>query len=502
MINKRENELIGYLLDYAVEQELICSEDRSFYRNKMLTFFKCDKQDIKNTDAHQLLLYEILDELCDLAEERKIIPKDRIDHRDHLDTCLMGILTPPPSQVEDKFRIIKRSQGIRAATDWYYKFSCSTNYIRVNRIKRDKKWVFPSKYGNLQISINLSKPEKDPKAIAEMKIVQQREYPKCLLCKENVGYHGDLAYPARDNHRIVSLSLCEEPWFLQYSPYVYYPQHCIVIHKDHHPMVINKNTVEKCLDFIEQVPHYFVGSNADLPIVGGSILAHEHFQGGMHHFPIEDASVFYRSSENGITVELLEWPLSVIRLRSDKKEILVEAFEHYCNVWKKYSDPSLEILAATEQPHNTITPIARRRGEMYELDLVLRNNRQSKEYPDGIFHPHAELHNIKKENIGLIEVMGLAVLPGRLNKEMALLIPYVQGKKNMNNLPEGLEKHREFTERCSKEVRTCQLSADEIIHSEMGRVFEQVLTHCGVFKQDEMGRAGFIKFVTSIDIIR
>lgn len=500
MIKKKESRYMEQLLQYAVSHELISLQDISFYRNKLLTLFECSDPYKGKADVSNIPLCEILDALCDLAEEKNIIPKNSPNQRDHFDTRLMGLLTAEPSQVENRFQNIKKNQGIRAATDWYYNFSKSTNYIRVNRIKRDKKCVFPSKYGNLWISINLSKPEKDPKIIAQMKTMQQREYPKCLLCKENVGYHGDLTYPARDNHRIISMTLCGEIWYLQYSPYLYYPQHCIVLHEDHHPMVINKNTVEKCLDFIRQVPHYFVGSNADLPIVGGSILAHEHFQGGMHHFPIEEAAVFHRIFEKELSVELLEWPLSVIRLRSKSEEILAEAFDHYYKAWKNYSNPVLDIFAETDDVHNTITPIARRRGKEFELDLVLRNNRRSHEHPDGIFHPHADLHNIKKENIGLIEVMGLAVLPGRLDKEMTALRPYIQENKSLDELPEELQKHREFAQQCRLEKAESKLSADTIIQTGIGRVFEQVLCHCGVFKQDEQGRAAFVEFVGSVDI--
>ena len=425
----KANQLIEKLLVYGEENNLLGAWDSIQARNRIR-----DILEIKEPPAEEFKTYTeeeipdnpqpILDGLLEYAVENNII-NDNITEKDLLDTRIMGAMTPRQSEIEARFYSTADNIGIKAATDDYYNFAQVSNYIRRSRIEKNLNWKAQTDYGQIEITINLSKPEKDPEEIAKAKEQPQSNYPKCYLCLENVGFAGSFNHPARQNHRVVPLKLQNEDWFLQYSPYVYYNEHCIVFHREHIPMHINKNTFAVLMDFIDQIPHYFIGSNADLPLVGGSILNHDHFQGGRHIFPMEEAEStdFYQHPTfPDVEISKLKWPMSVIRLKSEDREDLVNFADKVLEKWRNYSDPELNILAFSseegkQKPHNTITPIARKKGEHYELDLVLRNNRRSEKYPDGIFHPHQELHHIKKENIGLIEVMGRAILPGRLKKE-------------------------------------------------------------------------------------
>ena len=411
---------IEKLLAFAESVKLIESEDVVYSRNKLLAVFGLDDCEEVTETFEIEKPYDILNRMCDWAAEKGII-ENTFDERDLFDTKVMGELTPRPSEVIKKFKE-DYEVSPETATNNYYAFSQNTNYIRVDRIAKNLHWLADTEYGNIEITVNLSKPEKDPRDIAKAKLAPQSSYPKCLLCKENEGYQGRMNHPARQNHRIIPVTLTNEPWFLQYSPYVYYNEHCILFSGEHRPMKISRGSFERVLEFVDIFPHYFVGSNADLPIVGGSILSHDHFQGGHHDFPMavaEAEETFTIKGFEDITVEKVKWPMSVIRLRGESKEKLVDLSDKILTAWRGYSDEKCEILAFTgDTPHNTITPIARKKNGAYEIDLVLRNNRTSEEYPLGIFHPHQELHHIKKENIGLIEVMGLAVLPGRLKEEM------------------------------------------------------------------------------------
>ena len=415
---------IGKLVDYAVRNGLIDSCDRIWAINSILEVMKLDSCTVPAETDGDIDLAAVLDELCDDAYARGVLAENSVVYRDLFDTALMGRLTPPPHEVRAKFGALLE-QDARAATDWYYKLSQDTNYIRRDRIAKDMQWKAATPYGELDITINLSKPEKDPKAIAAAKNLPASNFPRCLLCKENEGYAGRVNHPARQNHRVVPVAINESPWYLQYSPYVYYNEHCIVFNAEHTPMKIDRACFRKLLDFVTQFPHYFVGSNADLPIVGGSILAHDHFQGGHYTFAMERAPVEKPVTFKGyedVAAGIVKWPMSVLRLRSEDSERLVDLADRILMKWRGYSDESAFIFAETEgEPHNTITPIARKRDGKFELDLVLRNNITSEEHPLGVYHPHAELHHIKKENIGLIEVMGLAVLPARLKEELALV---------------------------------------------------------------------------------
>lgn len=453
---------------------------------------------------------EILDNLLEYAACEGLLPEDSVTCRDSLDTRIMGLLMPRQSEVVDRFYNTLKKHSVEKATDDYYQLSIKSNYIRMDRIAKNLHWLTPTEYGELEITVNLSKPEKDPKAIAAARNLKQSNYPGCLLCVENVGYQGRVNHPARQNHRVIPLELSGEQWFLQYSPYVYYNEHCIVLYEKHVPMKMSERTFTRLLDFVEIMPHYFIGSNADLPIVGGSILSHDHFQGGRHCFPMEKAGTeekFLHEDFPGIKAALVKWPMSVIRITGRARSELVKAASHILGQWRECSDPEAEVLAYSEEngvktPHNTITPIARKNaaGE-FELDLVLRNNRTTSEYPDGIFHPHHELHHIKKENIGLIEVMGLAVLPGRLDQEMQVVEPFLTGKRTFdeNELTgdDALEKHlpwiRELIDRYG--TGNTGTAACDIIRRETGNVFTRVLEDAGVYKRSEAGRKSFIKFM-------
>lgn len=495
---------IKKLVTYGLDKKLIMPEDEIYTINQYLEVFRLDEYEDPDIEGEEIILPEILDRLTDTAYDRYIIKSDDIVTRDLFDTKLMGILTPKPSQVIKEFRTYYE-ESPKKATEFFYEFSQDTNYIRRDRVKKDMKWKVNSPYGDIDITINLSKPEKDPKAIAAAKNAKQSSYPKCQLCMENEGYAGRMNHPARQNHRIIPVTLTNEPWFLQYSPYVYYNEHCILFSGEHRPMKISRGSFERVLEFVDIFPHYFVGSNADLPIVGGSILSHDHFQGGHHDFPMAKAcaeETFTIKGFEDVAVEKVKWPMSVIRLRGKSKEKLVELSDKILTAWRGYSDEKCDIFAFTgDTPHNTITPIARKKGTEYEIDLVLRNNRTSEEYPLGIFHPHQELHHIKKENIGLIEVMGLAVLPGRLKEEMGILAEFMV-KPNASELIRGnekVEKHADWCDEILKKYNDITAeNIENIIKIEIGIAFSKVLENAGVYKQDENGKEGYRRFINSL----
>ena len=491
---------IEKLLAFAENVKLIEKEDIVYSRNKLLAVFGLDDCEEVTETFEIEKPYDILNRMCDWAAEKGII-ENTFDERDLFDTKVMGELTPRPSEVIKKFKE-DYEVSPETATDNYYAFSQNTNYIRVDRIAKNLHWLADTEYGNIEITVNLSKPEKDPRDIAKAKLAPQSSYPKCLLCKENEGYQGRMNHPARQNHRIIPVTLTNEPWFLQYSPYVYYNEHCILFSGEHRPMKISRGSFERVLEFVDIFPHYFVGSNADLPIVGGSILSHDHFQGGHHDFPMavaEAEETFTIKGFEDVTVEKVKWPMSVIRLRRKSKEKLVDLSDKILTAWRGYSDEKCEILAFTgDTPHNTITPIARKKNGAYEIDLVLRNNRTSEEYPLGIFHPHQELHHIKKENIGLIEVMGLAVLPGRLKEEMKLLEKLMVEKNAASLIRENekVEKHADWCEEILKKYESITAeNVENIIKVEIGIAFSKVLENAGVYKQDEEGKAGYRRFI-------
>ena len=489
---------IAALVQYAVDKGLIEECDRTWAENRVLGALGVSEYERPET-IPTMELEEILKTLLDDAEARGII-SGGVTERDLLDTELMGRLTPRPSQVIGEFKE-KLADSPKAATDWFYGFCQDTDYIRRYRIARDVKWVTSTAYGDLDITINLSKPEKDPKAIAAARTAVQSGYPKCQLCRENEGYAGRMNHPARQNHRIIPITIDGQDWFFQYSPYVYYNEHCIVFNGRHVPMKIDRSAFRKLLDFVVQFPHYFVGSNADLPIVGGSILSHDHFQGGHYTFAMERAEIEKTVSFPGfddVTAGIVKWPMSVIRLRCADDNRLVDLAEKILTAWRAYSDPDAGIYAETNgEPHNTITPIARKRGDQYELDLVLRNNLTTEEYPLGVFHPHAELHHIKKENIGLIEVMGLAVLPSRLKSELAQLAE-VLVKGGDLRADEAIAKHADWAEELKTRYTFTEENVMNILHTEVGHVFARVLEDAGVYKCTPEGRLAFERFINSV----
>ena len=492
------NQAIKDLVAYACRTGLIEEEDRTWAVNSLLQAMGMDAWE-EPPQAQERPLEEILKELLDQAAAQGRI-QDGTVSRDLFDTELMGRLTPRPSQVIRTFRERYR-QAPSEATDWFYRFSQDTDYIRRYRIARDVKWKAATAYGELDITINLSKPEKDPKAIAAAKAAPQTGYPKCLLCRQNEGYAGRLNHPARQNHRIIPVTINQEDWFLQYSPYVYYNEHCIVFNGRHTPMRIEKAKFSKLLDFVKQFPHYFVGSNADLPIVGGSILSHDHFQGGRYTFametaPIEQPITFREFAD--VEAGIVKWPMSVIRLCCADDRRLVELADRILTAWRGYTDEDAFLFAQTDgEPHNTITPIARMRQGKFELDLVLRNNITTEEYPLGVFHPHQELHHIKKENIGLIEVMGLAVLPARLKDELnGVAQALVRGDDLRAD--ETLAKHADWAEQLRARYAFTEENVHELLRQEVGAVFATVLEHAGVFKCTPRGREAFMKFVQSV----
>ena len=490
---------IRKLICYGLEKKLFAKRDEIYVTNRILEALNLDSIECDECFAN-VDLESTLKEILDYATEKGII-EDGITARDLFDTKLMGLMLPPPSVVTDKFYELYK-ESPEKATDYYYNLSCDSDYIRRYRIKKDMKWTTDTDYGTLDITINLSKPEKDPKAIAAAKLAAQSGYPKCLLCKECEGYAGRINFPARQNHRVIPVTINNSDWCFQYSPYVYYNEHCIVFNALHTPMAINTATFRKLFDFVKQFPHYFVGSNADLPIVGGSILSHDHFQGGHYTFAMAKAPIETALSFDGfadVSAGIVKWPMSVIRLSATSAERIIELADKILSSWRAYSDETVGIFAETDgEPHNTITPIARKNGEMYELDLVLRNNITTDEHPLGVFHPHAELHHIKKENIGLIEVMGLAVLPARLKQELLdLAAAIVNGEDITAN--ETLSKHADWVKEIKQKYPDInETNVDNILKAETGLVFSKVLEHAGVFKRDSQGTAAFIKFSKSV----
>lgn len=493
---------ISRLVNYGLQRGLIAPEDEAYAANRMLALLGLREYEPQNVEEQLRFPAEPLEALCDYAAEQGLIDPDTRDARDQFDTELMNCLMPRPSEVVRKFKELYQKDK-QAATEYYYDLSRASNYIRVDRVEKDKLWTAPTEYGDLVITINLSKPEKDPKAIAAAKNAPQSGYPKCALCRENEGYLGSANQAARGNHRLIPLTLGGEPWFLQYSPYVYYNEHCIVLSGEHRPMKVSRASMERLLEFVTLLPHYFVGSNADLPIVGGSILSHDHFQGGRYEFPMAKAPVREKVEFAGfedVQAGIVHWPMSVIRLRGKDRERLAALGEKILSAWREYSDESVDILAYTgETPHNTITPIARRRGEDYELDLVLRNNRTTEEHPLGLFHPHAQYHHIKKENIGLIEVMGLAILPPRLLTETKLLEQALQNPAQAEEIlarPE-MEKHRAWYEEL-KAAGAGEGDTQRIIQESIGTIFGKILGNAGVYKDTQQGREAFRRFCQSL----
>ena len=490
---------IDSLVSYAMNCGLAQPEDHQVLVNRLLDLLR--KDDYEPCDEPQSEdLEEILAGILDYACENGLC-EDNITARDIFDTRIMGALTPMPREIIRNFREKYASDPV-AATDYYYKLSCDTDYIRRYRIAKDMRWKYRGEYGEMDITINLSKPEKDPKAIAAAKNAPQSGYPKCQLCRENEGYAGRMNHPARANHRIVPIEVCGEDWCLQYSPYVYYNEHCIVFNSRHVPMKIDKSAFEKLLDFVRVFPHYFVGSNADLPIVGGSILSHEHFQGGHYTFAMETAPVEKKLTFKGyedVRAGIVKWPMSVIRLTGKEPARIADLADKILTVWRGYSDESVGVVAFSDgEPHNTITPIARRRGEDYELDLVLRCNITTEEHPLGVFHPHADKHHIKKENIGLIEVMGLAVLPSRLKKELKDLAGAIVASADIA-ADEALCKHAPWVAELRKQYDFTEENALNIILQETGKVFAAVLEDAGVYKNTPEGAAAFARFAARVN---
>ncbi len=502
------NEAISKLAAYAIQTDLIWPYEKDWAINNILDALKLDSYTDpgeefwweKNIYSQKIELAPILEALLDDAYARGVLTENSVVYRDLFDTELMGRLTPRPSEVRSLFQQNYQLDP-RRATDWYYKFSQDTNYIRRDRIAKDIQWKAPTEYGELDITINLSKPEKDPKAIAAAKNLPASAYPRCQLCAENEGYAGRVNHPARQNHRIVPITINGSPWFLQYSPYVYYNEHCICLNSEHVPMKIDRACFAKLLDFVRQFPHYFVGSNADLPIVGGSILAHDHFQGGRYEFamakaPVETAFTFPGFGD--VAAGIVKWPMSVVRLACENPDRLVELADKILAAWRGYTDKKAFIFAETDgEPHNTITPIARKRDGKFELDLVLRNNITTEEHPLGVYHPHAELHHIKKENIGLIEVMGLAVLPARLKEELAAVADALVKGADLR-ASELTEKHADWAEGFAK---SCAITADnalDIVKRETGLVFAEVLEHAGVYARNPEGKDAFLRFLNTI----
>lgn len=495
---------IKKLVLYGLHTGLIEEEDKIYTINKLIELFGLDSPEEYGSGAETAEedLEGILKDMTDYAYETGMLPENSMVYRDLFDTKIMGMLVPRPSEVIRRFKELYAISP-KKATDFYYRFSQDTDYIRRYRIKKDQKWLASTKYGDLEITINLSKPEKDPKAIAAAGNARPNGYPKCLLCRENEGYAGHVNHPARQNHRVMPVEISGSQWGLQYSPYVYYNEHCIVFNSVHEPMKIDHTTFCKLFDFVKQFPHYFVGSNADLPIVGGSILSHDHFQGGHYEFAMAKAPVERTFQVHGfedVGAGIVNWPMSVIRISSKDSERLISLADIILDKWRSYTDEKAFIYAYTEgEPHNTITPIARKRGDKFELDLVLRNNITTKEHPLGVYHPHARLHHIKKENIGLIEVMGLAVLPARLKDEMDALAKAILAEEDIR-IDEVLGKHadwaEEFLPKYEAASRNTKEKLVEILQKEIGDVFMQVLEDAGVYKRTPEGRLAFDRFIS------
>ncbi|RKW40455.1 MAG: UDP-glucose--hexose-1-phosphate uridylyltransferase [Lachnospiraceae bacterium] len=495
MINRLINELVAY----GIREHLVDEDDRVFVTNNLLDLFKqaeFDKEEIKE----ERVLADILKDMCDFAVKEKIIEDDSVTATDLFDTKIMGLLTPMPSTVRRIFKEIY-SVDSKLATDYFYKLSKRSNYIRADRIAKDEKWVTDTEYGPIDITINLSKPEKDPRDIAKAGAAKKSGYPSCLLCMENEGYAGTFSHPARQNLRVIPIVLDGEDYFLQYSPYVYYNEHCIILNKEHKPMRIDRAVFQKLLEFVKLFPHYTAGSNADLPVVGGSILSHDHFQGGRYVFAMAKAPydrTFILKGYEDLNAGIVKWPMSVIRLQGKDIGRIVDAADHILTSWRAYSDESAFIFSETDGiPHNTITPIARMHKDLYELDLVLRNNITTQKSPWGVYHPSADLHHIKKENIGLIEVMGLAVLPARLKREMEELEEYILDKKDIRS-NEVLQKHADWVDEWINNYNFEKENIHSIVQAEISKVFVKVLECAGVYKRDEEGQEAFDRFIKTL----
>ena len=493
------DESIAKLVQYGLEAELLTKAETVYATNLLLDLFGEREYEAPENIPTGINLEETLSELLDIAVEKGLV-EDSIVFRDLFDTKIMNTLVPRPAQVIQKFWE-KYKESPEAATDYFYKFSQDTDYIRRYRLCKDIRWTVDSPYGVIDLSINLSKPEKDPKAIAAAKNAKQSGYPKCLLCIENVGYAGHVSHPARETHRIIPLIINDTDWGLQYSPYGYYNEHCILFNGQHVPMKIERATFVKLFDFVKQFPHYIVGSNADLPIVGGSILSHDHFQGGSYTFAMAKAPYEYMFQVKGyedVTSGIVKWPMSVIRLQSKKPERIVELSDYILNAWRNYTDEDAFIFSETDgEPHNTITPIARMNGDLYEMDLVLRNNITTEEKPWGVYHPEEKLHHIKKENIGLIEVMGLAVLPARLKKEMLTLGEAIVEGKDIRTMEE-IEKHADWVDEWRNHYNITKENVNQILKDEIAKVFVKVLECAGVYKRTEEGQNAFRKFISTL----
>ena len=489
------NRIIGELIRYSLSKNIIEKEDEAWAISTLMQVLGVDSYEAVELRSERGL-HPILSDALDYAYESGLIESDGVVSRDLFDTRLMGAITPRPSQVIEKFYSLYK-ESPKLATDYFYSLAINTNYIRADRVSRDLKWKTPSEYGDIHISINLSKPEKDPEAIAMAKNLPETDFPKCPLCHENEGFAGTLTKTARQTLRQIPFDMAGERWYLQYSPYVYYNEHCIAVSAEHKPMSINRDSFRKLLDFVTEFPHYFIGSNADLPIVGGSILSHDHMQGGRYVFPMELAGDKKRISFAGfedIEASILKWPMSVIRLSGADRERMVELAGRILAAFRDYTDEDAEIFAYTDGvPHNTITPIARRRGERYELDLVLRNNLTTEEHPLGLYHPHAEHHNIKRENIGLIEVMGLAILPARLKDEMAALrLDILSGREITGT-------HKAWFEAFCDKYTFTEENTEEILRSEIGKTFVRVLCDAGIYKDTDEGLKKFEKFIDFVN---
>ena len=491
------DKLISELITYGVEKGLVHDDDKIYVANRLIELFGIKKFSWTETSPRQLS--EILEDIMKYAIDNGML-EDTAANRDLFDTKVMGVLTPAPSVVRSRFKEYYSVEP-KKATDYFYNFSKATNYIREERIARDEKWVCDTEYGAIDITINLSKPEKDPRDIARAAAGEKSDYPKCLLCRENEGYAGTLSHPARQNHRIIPVELAGQQYFLQYSPYVYYNEHCIVFNSEHTPMKIDASVFVKLLEFVKMFPHYTIGSNADLPIVGGSILSHDHFQGGSYTFAMANAPYEYTFSLDGfadVTAGIVKWPMSVIRLQSKSAESLAKASNMILEKWRNYSDEAAFIFHETEGvPHNTITPIARMHGDLLEMDLVLRNNITTDECPWGVYHPTENLHHIKKENIGLIEVMGLAVLPARLKKEMSILAAAILEGKDVHEIAD-IEKHGDWVDQWKDNYNITPDNINIIIKDEIGKVFVQVLECAGVYKHTEEGLCAFKRFISQL----
>ena len=492
------DKLISELVSYGMVNGLIAEDDKVYVINRLLELF--EKKEFVWSEETVRPVHLILEDMMTRALELGIMEDDTVTTKDLFDTKIMGLITPMPSQIRARFKELY-GENPKLATEYYYKLSQDTNYIRRDRIVKDEKWSTDTEYGQIDITINLSKPEKDPRDIAKAATQKKNDYPKCLLCEENEGYAGHLNHPARQNHRIIPVKLAGCDYYFQYSPYVYYNEHCIVFNKEHIPMKIDRDVFVKLLDFVRQFPHYVVGSNADLPIVGGSILSHDHFQGGSYQFAMAKAPYEYMFKIKGyedVTTGIVKWPMSVIRLQSESVERIVELSDYILNTWRNYTDEEAFIFHETNgEPHNTITPIARMNGNLYEMDLVLRNNITTEERPWGVYHPDEKLHHIKKENIGLIEVMGLAILPARLKKEMLLLEETILTGKDIRAIDE-IEKHADWVEEWCGNYEITAENINQILKDEIANVFVEVLKCAGVYKRTEEGMRAFKRFVSSL----